>query len=129
MEDKPDGDRILSEKYAGRMTPVWVWFDIDGTLRSNEESYEHCDTSQIKSNTDMLDLLRVLSKCFKNVKIGAWSGGGGWYARSVCQHLDIDQYIDRYESKLNRDQLQCDIAIDDIQDCKLGDINLIVRMK
>ncbi len=107
---------------TGDMQPVVIAVDIDGTLRNNQEKEE------VIANEDIRTLVRILSK-FKNTKIIIWSGSGEWYARQVARSLNITQFADGYASKLNWKEVAPDIAIDDIQDTKIGKINLIVREK
>lgn len=108
-----------------RMKKVCLAFDIDGTLRSNSDE-------NMVPNERIRTLLIILSS-FKNVWIHVWSGGGEFYARQAVSALEIDQYVDTYGSKMDgypkaytRDNT---IAIDDIQECDLGILNLIVREK
>lgn len=125
------------------MKKILIAFDIDGTLRDNskdESADPMLDRGRLpEANEDIRNLLIILSK-FKNVEILVWSGGGELYARQVCQALGIMQYVDRFASKwLSPDDgmgvhtphpdIQPDIAIDDIHECILGKINLIVKQK
>lgn len=109
------------------MKKVVIAFDIDGTLRSNKIEYEHGDSSNVFINERIRSLLVALSS-FKNVKIMVWSGGGELYARQVAKVIGVDPYVKYYASK-DWDGAKPDIAIDDIQECDLGEINLIVREK
>lgn len=117
------------------MKKILVAFDVDGTLIQNGALAEH----QIVANERIRTLLIIMSH-MKNVKIMVWSGGGELWARQAAATLGIDKYVDRYADKilLGKDaaghpmfdpELKPDIAIDDIQDCELGTINLIVREK
>jgi len=125
------------------MKNITVAFDIDGTLRNNSKDnslHPMADSGQTPiANEEIRSLLIILSK-FKNVKILVWSGGGELYARQVSTVLGISKYVDEYASKLitredgmgvreKHPNIKPDIAIDDIQDCILGDINLIVKQK
>jgi hypothetical protein len=114
------------------MKTVTIAFDVDGTLRSNKDD-------SMTANERIRTLLVALSS-FKNTKIIVWSGGGELYARQAAAALGITKYVDDYATKnhLGQDEagrqlfspdLVPDIAIDDIQDCELGAINLIVREK
>lgn len=123
------------------MRKVTIAFDIDGTLRDN--NYQ----DRVVANEAIRTLLITLSS-FKNVKILVWSGGGELYARQVVAALGLSKYVDSYADK-QYTKCQCaenttgnvcnhhvfatdlkpDIAIDDIQACELGNINLIVRQK
>ena len=110
---------------------ITIAFDVDGTLIDNE--------SDIPVANERIRGLLVLLSSFKNVKIIVWSGGGEIYARQVGASIGIDKYVDEYASKNYQGKVdgkhvfdpefRPDIAIDDIQDCKLGIINLIVREK
>lgn len=95
------------------------------------------------ANERIRNLLVILSS-FKNVKIVVWSGGGELYARQAASAIGISTYVDAYASKnpqrlvgvtetaskhVFKPDIVPDIAIDDIQDCDLGLINLIVREK
>lgn len=115
------------------MRKISIAFDVDGTLISNKQSDKPVANERIRS------LLITLSS-FKNTKIIVWSGGGELYARQVGAVLGIDKYVDVYADKnhLGTDSggkhifepgFKPDIAIDDIQACDLGTINLIVKEK
>lgn len=115
------------------MKKIVVAFDVDGTLISNE-------TDIPKANERIRTLLIVLSS-FKNVKIVVWSGGGELYARQCAAAIGIGGYVENYYDKnqiTTKDSvkrhnfdppIEPDIAIDDIHDCDLGKINLIVKEK
>lgn len=111
------------------MKKIVVAFDVDGTLIDSEGN----------TNWRITELLRILSR-FKNIEIIVWSGGGKDYAEMIVRKLDLTKYVKRCESKnlvettsegkhMFEPTLRPDIAIDDIQDCELGMINLIVREK
>lgn len=117
------------------MQKITVAFDVDGTLIKNEKGKGDSPVP----NERIRSLLIALSS-FKNVKIIVWSGGGEIYARMVASQIGIREYVDGYASKnhlgtddegkhLFSPELRPDIAIDDIQDCELGILNLIVREK
>lgn len=123
------------------MNKVVIAFDIDGTLRNNTVN----QMADPVANEEIRTLLITLSK-FKNVEIVVWSGGGEYYARQVVRAFGLEKYVDRYaDKKLRRTgnytedglneivefhpEIKPDIAIDDIQDCQLGAVNLIVRQK
>lgn len=115
------------------MKKITIAFDIDGTLINN--------TSNTPEANERIRTLLVILSSFKNVKIVVWSGGGEMYARQVVREIGLHQYIQGYYDKHQitaKDSAQKhnfkpdiipDIAIDDIQDCTLGKINLIVREK
>lgn len=116
------------------MKQVTIAFDCDGTLIRNGAADEH----QIVANERIRSMLIAFAH-FKNVKIIVWSGGGELWARQVGAALGIDKYVDLYATKNHLGKIDGkhvfnpditpDIAIDDIQDCTLGVINLIVREK
>lgn len=118
------------------MKKLTVAFDCDGTLIQDGALAEH----DIVANERIRTLLIILSS-FKNVRIVVWSGGGELWARQVVAALGLGRYVDRYADKNllpGRDEdgklrfnpdFQPDIAIDDIQACELGVLNLIVREK
>jgi phosphoserine phosphatase len=118
------------------MKKVLIAFDCDGTLLDNT-------IGEMKANERIRSLLIALAS-FKNTEIIIWSGGGETYARQVARSLAITDYIDIYAGKnpqravgvtetttrhVFKPDIVPDIAIDDIQDCDLGVINLIVREK
>lgn len=111
------------------MKKVTIAFDVDGTLIDSDGN----------TNWRITELLRILSR-FKNVDIVVWSGGGKSYAEMIVRHLKLEKYVKRCEDKnhLGKDEsgkhifepsFKPDIAIDDIQACELGSLNLIVREK
>jgi phosphoserine phosphatase len=113
------------------MRKITIAFDVDGTLISNE--------SDIPVANERIRTLLVILASMKNTKIVVWSGGGELYARQVCAAIGVDKYVDQYTTKNHlgmvdgvhqfAPDLVPDIAIDDIQACELGEINLIVREK
>lgn len=105
----------------GKMQKVKIAFDVDGTLRCN------CTETCRDPNQRIVDMFNTL-KTFKNVELYVWSGGGAQYAFDMARVLGLDGFsYDRCISKIGAPQM--DIAIDDIQDTAIGDINLIVREK
>ena len=117
------------------MKKIIIAFDCDGTLVTTESA----ETRKIVANERIRTLLVTLAS-FKNIKIVVWSGGGDKWARQVGASLGLDKYVWKYASKnhLGKDEngahifepdINPDIAIDDIQSCELGSINLIVREK
>lgn len=108
----------------GKMQKVVIAFDVDGTLISNAERKE--GEPFILANERIRTLLIVLSS-FKNTKIIVWSGSGELWARQVVNEIGIAKYVDKIMAK--DPDLKPDIAIDDIQDTAIGEINLIVREK
>lgn len=124
------------------MKKILIAFDVDGTIRDNSKDNKNIpmlerDTYPV-ANEEIRTLLIILSK-FKNVKILVWSGGGELYARQVVGALGLKKYVDLYAGKhitsndgwgvTGHPTLKPDIAIDDIQACELGKINLIVKQK
>lgn len=120
------------------MKKIIIAIDVDGTLIRNDSNGD-MDGGKPIANERIRTLLISLSS-FKNVYIIVWSGGGELYARQVCLSLGIDKYVNEYKSKnlIETDKngkhifapdMIPDIAIDDIQSCELGNINLIVKEK
>ena len=85
-----------------------IAFDIDGTLQG-----------RYSINQDMHDLLRKFAA--QDIDIVVWSGGGADYAR---------QYVERHNlpatATCKRNDLDVDLAIDDINTTTLGKVNLFV---
>lgn len=112
------------------MNKVTIAFDIDGTLRCN------CTETCRDTNEDVVTVARIFSK-WKNTRLIAWSGGGAQYAQAFIDSDDrlVGIFGNRCYSKfaipgkVGDPTLKPEIAIDDIQDCGLGLINLIVREK
>lgn len=113
------------------MRRVTIAFDVDGTLRCN------CTPTCQDVNRRVVDLLFIL-QTMKNTKIIVWSGGGADYARSFMSRFDLKGITYADKKFRGRDEngralfepsVRPDIAIDDIQDCELGTINLIVKEK
>lgn len=102
-----------------KMKKLVIAFDVDGTLISN-------NIDEIVFNERIRTLLITLAS-FKNTYIVVWSGGGELYAKQMVANLGIKKYVDKVIAKDNN--LNPDIAIDDIQDTGLGKLNLIVREK
>lgn len=117
------------------MQTVTIAFDCDGTLVTTFSAR----SGKIVANERIRSLLIALAH-FKNVKIIVWSGAGELWARQVGAALALDKYVDLYTTKnhigivdgvhqFDPDIEKPDIAIDDIQACELGILNLIVREK
>lgn len=102
----------------GKMSRVRIAFDVDGTLIDSEGFM----------NIGIVNLL-ILLRGFKNTQIIVWSGGGADYARHQAERIGIGKYVHKFAGKTEHEQLNVDIAIDDIQDTAIGKINLIVREK
>lgn len=119
------------------MKKLTIAFDCDGTLISSDEIKP--GEPFIVPNERIRSML-VTFASFKNVRIIVWSGSGEMWARQVVRELGISKYVDKIMAKnvIGRDEeghpiitadITPDIAIDDIQDCELGVMNLIVREK
>ena len=115
------------------MNQIVIAFDIDGTLRDNTVQ------DRIVANERIRALLIILAS-MKNTTIMVWSGGGAKYAHDVAKAMAIEQYVDVYEDKgyggyddhgrpIFHTDLKPDIAFDDIRECTLGALNLIVDEK
>ena len=104
------------------MQKLVVAFDIDGTLRCN------CTPTCRDLNQRIVVLAQTMHR-MKNTKLIAWSGGGKQYAQAFIDSQELLRGIfgQRCYSKL--EQIIPDIAIDDMQECLLGKVNLIVREK
>lgn len=120
------------------MKKIIIALDVDGTLIRNDSEGD-MDGGIPIANERIRTLLIILSS-FKNVSITVWSGGGKLYASQVCSSLGILKYVDECKGKnlvgkdkkgkhIFKPDIVPDIAIDDIQDCELGSLNLIVREK
>lgn len=116
------------------MKEIVIAFDCDGTLLKSTDQRTIAPADHIRT------LLITLSQ-FKNTKIVVWSGGGPAYARRVAEALGVTEYVDDYAGKNPQrpvgitetarrgvflPDIEPDIAIDDIEDCDLGLLNLIV---
>lgn len=127
------------------MRKITIAFDVDGTLIQTGNTGKPVVNERIRT-------LLVTLAGFKNTRIIVWSGGGELYARQVAGVIGIDKYVDQYADKQYtsceavgcreprgtdgtctqhhfKTELRPDIAIDDIQACVLGNLNLIVREK
>jgi len=116
-------NKDLGLPFGDGMEKVAVCFDVDGTLIDEEKTYDTMRTM----------LAMFVNQKWKNVKIVVWSGGGADYARTIVNRL-LPGLVDKitFASKLDHENIAKKyriIAIDDVQDTRLGDINLIVRNK
>jgi len=117
-------NKDLGLPFGDGMEKVAVAFDIDGTLIHNDEI-----------NFDTRTLLAwFVAQKWKNVDIIVWSGGGKQYAKSKIRLVlpsveDKVKFYSKLEYPVIRAKYDKIIAIDDIQDTRLGDVNLIVRNK
>jgi phosphoglycolate phosphatase-like HAD superfamily hydrolase len=114
----------LPHSEDGKMEKVLVVFDVDGTLVGEGDKA-----------LPTLALLEVFwTQKWKNVDVAVWSGGGADYARTMIERqTDLARGRNCWYSKLEYENLKQKydkiIAFDDIQDTRIGDINLIVRNK
>lgn len=118
------------------MQKLVVAFDVDGTLIENGAWV----TGVMTPNQRIVDLLVTLAS-FKNITVVVWSGGGKDWADKAVDTLGLRRYVKATYSKnctgkspdgktwYFEPDIKPDIAIDDIQACSLGAINLIVREK
>ena len=117
------------------MKRVLIAFDVDGTLIKTGAT----GVDDAIPNQRILNLLVILSG-FKNVDIVVWSGGGKQWADDIVDLLKIRKFVKATYSKNLRGRdadgryifepdIKPDLAIDDIQACDLGLLNLIVREK
>lgn len=104
-----------------KMRRYTIAFDVDGTLRDNTKE-------EPVANESIRTLLIILST-FKNIKIVVWSGSGELYARQIATAFGLQHYVDQYASKTDWQLIAPDLAIDDIQDTAIGQLNFIVREK
>lgn len=108
------------------MKQIVIAFDVDGTLRCN------CTETCRDVNRRIVDLLDIMLR-MKNTRVMIWSGGGVDYARQFGEQFSsITQGRVHYASKIDSSTWKWgrpNIAVDDIQDTAMADINLIVREK
>lgn len=117
-------NKDLGLPFGEGMEKVLIAFDVDGTLIDGDAKF-----------SKMLVLLACfVNQPFKNVDIAVWSGGGANYAETMTKRFlpEIPTSV-KYYSKLEHEQLRQKyakiVAFDDVQDTRLGDVNLIVRNK
>ena len=103
-----------------QMKKIRIAFDVDGTLRSNKTE------SSEDPNQRIVELFAILDS-FKNTELYVWSGGGAEYARRFARKYKLKVGDSRCISKIGAPHMH--IAIDDIQDTAIADINLIVHEK
>lgn len=106
------------------MERIAICFDVDGTLIDGDE--KHVSTMKL--------LVALAEQNWKNVRIVVWSGGGREYAETIVRRYGLDalrnlQVMGKLQYQELRDKGYRIIAIDDIQNTRLGDVNLIVRNK
>lgn len=114
--------QLVDEMPRDKMQKIIIAFDVDGTLITNTGARPDI------ANQRIVDLVKILSN-FKNVRIVVWSGGGKDYAARWVRLLGLEDDVWRIASKTEYQEINADIAIDDIQECALGKLNLIVKEK
>lgn len=105
----------------GQMEKIIFCFDVDGTLIDSGPKYYD----------DIIQMVKTVSR-FKNVRVVVWSGGGKPYAERWVRLLRLEDYVWRAASKTEWREIRKlghIIAVDDIQDTAIGNVNLIVRNK
>lgn len=119
-------NKDLGLPFGEGMEKVAICFDVDGTL-IDEDTVIHSST---------LDVMQAFAfQKWKNVDVIVWSGGGADYARTQYRRITegMDERYVQFHSKLEHTELRKKygkiIAVDDVQDTRLGDVNLIVRNK
>lgn len=117
-------NKDLGLPFGDGMEKTLIAFDVDGTLVNGDEKF-----------SKMLVLLACfVNQEWKNVEIAVWSGGGAEYAETMTKRFlpEIPSSV-KYFSKLQHTDLRKKyakiVAFDDVQDTRLGDVNLIVRNK
>ena len=117
------------------MRKIVIAFDVDGTLIKTGAT----SALDMVANVRIVRLLVALAS-FKNVEVVVWSGGGKAWADEAVSVLGLGKWVRAtYDKKLQgrgddgeyifTPDIKPDIAIDDIQACNLGLLNLIVREK
>ena len=119
MSKTPQKNKELGLPF-GKMQKIRVAFDVDGTLRCN--CTDTCQDVNIR-----ISLMFQTLATFKNTEMFVWSGGGAKYAYRFAQKFLLPVKQSHCISKIGAPQM--DIAVDDIQDTAIGNINLIVREK
>lgn len=116
-------NKNLGLPFGDGMQKIALCVDVDGTLIDDGEG----------TYMEIVDLVKIFSTRFKNIKVVVWSGGGESYARTIGERIGLGSYVWKYMSKLQYKELTdagyLIVAIDDVQDTRLGDVNLIVRNK
>lgn len=118
-------NKKLGLPYGEGMEKVAVCFDVDGTLIDENEQPIYPTIAFLRSMTEHK---------WKNVDFIIWSGGGAAYAQKMTErHVGNDlkgvKYYSKFDASTVRKLYQKIIAIDDIQDTRMGDVNMIVRSK
>jgi len=91
-----------------------LFFDVDGTLY----------TTVGEKDPNIENLLAVLFSLNQFFYLFAWSGGGDWYAKRVCEELTLSVHFDGFFSKLEDLPFEPDITIDDDDYTAKGKLNL-----
>ena len=115
------------------MKQIVIAFDVDGTLI-------RADSVGAPVANERIRTLLITLASMKNTNIVVWSGGGEEYAKHVCDTIGVSRYVNQFATKHYRGKdetgthtfapdITPDIAIDDMDECALGTINLIVREK
>ena len=120
-------NKDLGLPFGDGMEKIAIAFDVDGTLIDSS-----AETLENHSTITLFGILRMQK--WKNVSILVWSGGGKQYAEQMFRdYVSNDTDGITFHSKLEHTELRKKyskiIAIDDVQDTRLGDVNLIVRNK
>lgn len=92
-----------------------IAFDCDGTLIDYTG----------KPRTKVIALFKAL-QALGGCNLIVWSGGGRDYAKNVALRLNLPGPF-LVASKTEAGKLKVDLAIDDLDDCALGVVNLITK--
>lgn len=117
-------NKDLGLPFGDGMEPIAICFDIDGTLIDGDK--KHVSTIKL--------LVALAEQNWKNVRIVVWSGGGREYAETIVRRYGLDalrnlQVMGKLQYQELIDKGYKIVAIDDVQDTRLGIVNLIVRNK
>lgn len=120
------------------MKKVTIAFDIDGTLRCNNEERHR---TEVEFNGNIMYMLIELAK-MKNTEIHLWSNRGAEYCQEMREVFQLQKWVklSHCHKKLwlkqqvqlmanNEPFFKPDIAYDDQQRFDGGHINIIVRQK
>lgn len=110
------------------MKELIIAFDVDGTIYGSP--FMHRGEPVLNLRT--VQLMELLKRHCKNVKIYVWSGGGKEYAEQIVAKFGLEPYVDRCFSKNDYDETiygDVDIAFDDEYAFDLADKNIIVKTK
>lgn len=127
------------------MSKYIVAFDVDGTLVNNDKP-PFVANERIRAALLMWSSVKFIvtkdeqGKFIKRkVHTVVWSGGGAVYAHQAAQAIGVAHYVDEFASKNHvgivdgehtfAPDIEPDIAYDDIQECRLGKTNIIVKEK